>query len=117
MLHLIPARLADCGQGATVAAVTWEGEMDGPLMGAEQVNKEVVTVCRWVLGAEFAALPDYAGEAWNYHIREAGGEYNEALPGVLFNKAIPVVHRYSLSIAFWHAVCRAGTLIVLNIHV
>ncbi|KAI6259036.1 hypothetical protein MCOR19_004596 [Pyricularia oryzae] len=46
----------------------------GPLMGAEQVNKKVVTVCRWVLGAEFAALPDYAGEAWNYHIREAGGE-------------------------------------------
>ncbi|EHA55139.1 hypothetical protein MGG_07995 [Pyricularia oryzae 70-15] len=29
---------------------------------------------RWVLGAEFAALPDYAGEAWIYHIREAGGE-------------------------------------------
>ncbi|KAH8839349.1 hypothetical protein MCOR27_003803 [Pyricularia oryzae] len=52
----------------------WEGDMDGPLMGAEQVNKKVVTVCRWVLGAEFAALPDYAGEAWNYRIREAGGE-------------------------------------------
>ncbi|KAL5897791.1 hypothetical protein ACKVWM_004953 [Pyricularia oryzae] len=74
VLHLIPARLADCGQGATVAAVTWEGKMVDPQMNAEQAGKEVVTVCRWVLGAEFAALPDYAGEAWNYHIRESGGE-------------------------------------------
>ncbi|TLD26353.1 hypothetical protein PspLS_05164 [Pyricularia sp. CBS 133598] len=69
VLHVTP-ELADCGRGATFAAITWEGEMDGPQIDAEQAKKEAITVCRWVLGAEFAALPDYSGEAWKYPIQE-----------------------------------------------